>query len=69
MIFKKSEKLISISIVFVILIGTLFMLSGCTTNNDNKKTNNNANSEHEKERQKYTQVLNVYNAAEYIDIY
>ena len=67
MIFKKSEKLISISIVFVILIGTLFMLSGCTTNSNNKKTNNNANSEHEKERQKYTQVLNVYNAAEYID--
>ena len=67
MILKKSEKLISISIVFVILIGTLFMLSGCTTNSNNKKTNNNANSEHEKERQKYTQVLNVYNAAEYID--
>lgn len=67
MILKKSEKLISISIVFVILIGTLFMLAGCTTNNDNKKVNINADIEHEKERQKYTQVLNVYNAAEYID--
>ena len=46
MIFKKNEKLIAISIVFVILIGTLFILSGCTSNHDNKKANINSNLEH-----------------------
>ena len=69
MILRKNEKLIAISIVIVILIGTLFTLTGCSLNN-NKKNNSvdiQADSEHEKERQKYTQVLNVYNAAEYID--
>ena len=32
MILRKSEKLISITIVFIILMGTLLALSGCTKN-------------------------------------
>ena len=66
MILRKSEKLISITIVFIILMGTLLALSGCTKN-DGNKIKINVSAEHEKERAKYTQVLNVYNAAEYID--
>jgi len=63
---KKKENIVAISIVIVILLGTLFTLAGCTLDGG-KKSNINADSQHEKERQKYKQVLNVYNAAEYID--
>ena len=68
--FRKVKNIISISIITIICIGTLFTFTGCIKNNNNENKDNSkiqASIEHEKERQKYTQVLNVYNAAEYID--
>lgn len=57
---------VAISIVIVILLGILFSLAGCSFN-DTKKSAINADAQHEQERKNYKQVLNVYNAAEYID--
>lgn len=61
------------AIVIVIIIGMIFLSANDSNTNSKKTTTNKTNTaaqaakEHEKERQKYTEVLRVYNAAEYID--
>ena len=57
------------SLLIVLLVITCITLFGCK-NNNSINTNDNiiqSDKEHEIERQKYTEVLRVYNAAEYID--
>ena len=70
--FKKGTILAIIVIAIIVIIGIIFLTKDNNTNNKKNITNTTksttqSNIEHEKERRNYTQVLKVYNAAEYID--
>lgn len=68
---SKNGIIIAISIIIIVIMGIVFSKdTKNTVTNTNKSASAitaQAKKEHEKERQKYNKVLNVYNAAEYID--
>ncbi|MBR3003430.1 MAG: spermidine/putrescine ABC transporter substrate-binding protein [Clostridia bacterium] len=71
---SKNGIIIAVTVVVIIIMGIIFSKGDKNKTTTNPTANNNSNSsieqakkEHEKERQKYTQVLRVYNAAQYMD--